>query len=494
MSQVEGRHRMPWLLSECLRVLASDGRALAGGLPALLAGGATLAIALYLWTIPEDQVIYRYLREASLRSEARDFDSALVCYDRLMQIRGVRPDSLYMQALILEEKGDREQSEAIFNQLAPFERQGYQPAHMKLARSLLGSGDRSERTLKVLERHLLYAQGGLEPIDAAALLGHLYAETGRAEQAEPYLLKAVDRQPEILLLLARLARDQGKEQMALERAEHACRVFQKKADERIDDLQARFYWASATAFRHDFPGAKDILERGLKLTGDARYHSGLADLYVLWADDLGRSGIPIADFVTLLERGLKHNAGNKALLDRLAAILQQNGPESGRVRSALQAQLASGESTLASGRTNAGVHFVLGLDANIRGKDDEARAHWEQAFRLDPDMAVVANNLAWVLAHANKPDLNRALELANRAIERQPSAKHFHATRGVVLMKLGRWAEALTDLEKELVNFPDHKDLHLALAQVYDHLGAAEVARQHRARAQAKSKEPDKKG
>src|SRR5262249_8874566 len=145
MSQVEGSRRMPWLVSECLRVLASDGRALAAGVPGLLAGAAALATAVYLWTIPDDQTVSRDLREASLRSEARDFDSALVCYDRVMQIWGVRPDFLYKQALVLEEKGEREHAEAIFSQLAPFERPGYLPAHMKMARSLLGSGDRSER-------------------------------------------------------------------------------------------------------------------------------------------------------------------------------------------------------------------------------------------------------------------------------------------------------------------------------------------------------------
>jgi tetratricopeptide (TPR) repeat protein len=488
MSQVEGRRRTPWLVSEGLRVLASDGRALAAGLPALLAGAATLATALYLWTIPEDQVISRYLREAALRTEARDFDSALVCYDRLLQSREGRADFLYKRALVLEAKGNREQAEAVINQLAPFEQQGYLPAHMKLARSLLDSGDRSERTLKILERHLLYAQSGPEPTDAAALLGQLYVQTGRAELAETYLLKAVDSQPKVLLLLASLARSRGKEQMALERAEHACRVFQKRAEDRIDDPEARLCWAGATVLRHDFPGAIAILERGLKLSGDARYHAGLAEIYVLWEDELARNGkASVGDHVTLLERGLKHNTSNLALLGRFAAILETSGPESERVRSALQAELVSGKAT-------AGVHFVLGLDAYARRKEDEARTHWEQAFRLDPDMAPVANNLAWVLAHSDKPDLNRALELANRTIERQPKAKHFHGTRGFILMKLGRWKEALTDLEEELVGSPDSADLHLALAEVYDHLGAAELANQHRARVQVKSKEPDKKG
>ena len=101
---------------------------------------------------------------------------------------------------------------------------------------------------------------------------------------------------------------------------------------------------------------------------------------------------------------------------------------------------------------------------STRGRNDEARLHWEQALRLEPEMGVVANNLAWVLAHDEPPDLTRALELAERAVQSKPSDSRFRGTRGVVLMKLGRSSEAITDLEAELAGNPNRSSTHLALA------------------------------
>ena len=55
---------------------------------------------------------------------------------------------------------------------------------------------------------------------------------------------------------------------------------------------------------------------------------------------------------------------------------------------------------LASGKSVAVAHFALGSDAYQNGRIDEARNHWEQACRVDPRMPELANNLAWLLAHA----------------------------------------------------------------------------------------------
>jgi len=57
-----------------------------------------------------------------------------------------------------------------------------------------------------------------------------------------------------------------------------------------------------------------------------------------------------------------------------------------------------------------------------------------------------------------------------------------------VLMKMKKWSEALTDLEVELAANPDNEKVHQVLAEVYEHLGSAELAAQHRSLAQAKAK------
>ncbi len=92
----------------------------------------------------------------------------------------------------------------------------------------------------------------------------------------------------------------------------------------------------------------------------------------------------------------------------------------------------------------------------------------------------VANNLAWILAHADPPDLARALELGNQAVALRPNDARFRDTRGRILVKMKRWNEALTDLELVLRSEPEQTDLHQLLAEVYDRLGSNEMATEHR--------------
>lgn len=90
------------------------------------------------------------------------------------------------------------------------------------------------------------------------------------------------------------------------------------------------------------------------------------------------------------------------------------------------------------------------------------------------------NNLAWILARDKKPDLPHALKLVQYAVERQPDTVLYRGTRGVILSKMERWRDALPDLEAALERDPKNPDLHLALAETYDHLGDRAMATQHR--------------
>ena len=62
------------------------------------------------------------------------------------------------------------------------------------------------------------------------------------------------------------------------------------------------------------------------------------------------------------------------------------------------------------------------------------------------------------------------------AVQQSPNDPSFRDTRGRVFMKMGRWKDALADLEAALAAKPDDVDLHKELAEVYDHLGDADMA------------------
>jgi uncharacterized protein HemY len=158
---------------------------------------------------------------------------------------------------------------------------------------------------------------------------------------------------------------------------------------------------------------------------------------------------------------------------QLAATMSAGGPEAEKVRATFRSLLAAGKATAIA-------HLALGNDAFSNGKQEEARAHWEQALAGDKQIPLVANNLAWLLAHKEPTDLPRALSLIDQALTQAPRDPRLHGTRGQVLVKLERWKEAITELEAALAGGEASKSIHEAIATAYDHVGMKDMGEEHR--------------
>jgi tetratricopeptide (TPR) repeat protein len=439
-------------------------------------GGVSLAIGWAAAATTPDHIHSAYTTQALRATEAGQHRMAKLCFERLATAPDGTVENKYNLARSLETLEERRRALAVLNQIAPADRPGYPAAQLRLAQLLL-TGQTATPPLVVseAERHLRRALEG-EPtsVQANALLAQILMYTGRPELAMPFLHRAVTDRPELRIILARVYRDVKQLDSARHEATLAIREFRRRTEADPDDYEARARWAEAAAFLDDFPAAADVLKQGWQRTNDPRYRSTLASLYALWDavvnnDPKAEPGIRLAR----LEEGLRWDPTNANLLDRFTRMLQVNGAEAERARALLRDLLAKGED-------RAGIHFVLGVDAWLRAKLGEARVHLEQAERLDPGSPEIVNNLAWILIRTEPPDLQRALTLANLALERQPNNPRFRGTRGVVLARLGRWKEALPDLETTLAVKPSDVDIHQALADTYEHLGLAEMAAVHR--------------
>jgi predicted Zn-dependent protease len=129
--------------------------------------------------------------------------------------------------------------------------------------------------------------------------------------------------------------------------------------------------------------------------------------------------------------------------------------------------------------------MLLGLDALEHNEPVDARRLLEAAHDLNSRDVLVANNLAWLLAHVEPLDLPRALALSDMAVRRRPMDPAFRGTHGHILLKLGRYQEALPHLLAALAGAERHRPAHhRALAKVYSHLQLAEVAAEHDRRAE----------
>jgi predicted Zn-dependent protease len=462
------QHLRRWCLSR-------DWRLLALGMPALVVGGSLLAVVSLGALTPAGELRTRYRREGKEAAARQDHARALTCFERLAPEAADQPELLYQLAVSAERAGQTDRAVGLMSELAPATRRGYGPAHYWWARQLLLLPQRSDRARAAAETHLVRAlDGELEdPTAAHGLLGQLYAERGRLDEAERHLLKAVKARPYLRLWLARLYARRKDLTRARQEAQLAVNFYRGRAKSELNNHEARLSWADALTFLEDFIGAVEVLEEGYSATREPMYRSALARVYLAWYEERKRSGGGAAELFELVQKGLAAEPTDRDLLDRLLAGLGKPGKASDEARAALEKQLASGRAT-------AYTHFALAVHALSRNDTTQGSFHLERAHELDPQLAVVANNLAFSLLQAAEPDLPRALRLANLAVEQEPNNPAFRDTRGHVHLKMGRAKEAVADLEAALTRNPKSAPLHVALADAYEKLGNARLAAEHR--------------
>jgi tetratricopeptide (TPR) repeat protein len=464
-----------------------DFRYLLQGLPAILVGGGVVALSLAAYLRPTDELVGRYLNQAKSAFQAKDYPSAFTCYDRLAHLAGDNPEVLFGLAQSAEALKHPQRAVTLMSELAPLDKQGYAPAHLWIASRMLGGRNLSLQDVQAAETHLLRALNGqVEDREAVhERLGLLYLGTRRWEQAELYLSKAVKTRPWLGLELAQALAMRAKPEEAKNQAQNASKFFRQIVQNDAENHAARVSWARCALFLEDYPDAVTILRNGLGPgTQNDFFLRMLAEAYGIWSDAEERNpnGDP-GKRLALLEQGLRYDPANVPLLNRLAKLMNMEGEKGDKARDLLR-------ELLAQGKAPAVIHSALGSDAYQRGQIQEAQLHWEQAFKRDPQMAVVANNLAWLYANTQPPDLPRALQMIDAALQLAPNWSEFRSTKGHILVRMERWKEALEHLIAALKVYPDSPELHHALAMTYDKLGDPDMAAVHRRLAEAKAKKP----
>lgn len=121
-----------------------------------------------------------------------------------------------------------------------------------------------------------------------------------------------------------------------------------------------------------------------------------------------------------------------------------------------------------------------GIEASLRGRDDEACAHFRNAHARLPVNPVIANNLAATLGtRASGADPAAALAVIEPVLARHPRQPAFLDTRGRILLRLDRNTEAV-EVFTEVLRLCPAADAHLALAEAFTRLGDTARAEHHR--------------
>jgi len=113
-----------------------------------------------------------------------------------------------------------------------------------------------------------------------------------------------------------------------------------------------------------------------------------------------------------------------------------------------------------------------------------AQAAYQRAFELDPDFARAYGALAVALTFsfrefstfAHQKTLDRALVMANKAVELDPNSPHVYWALGYVQLFRRAYEDAAKAVERSVALAPNYADGYALLAFINNHLGRAEDA------------------
>ena len=449
-------------------------------LPALLVAGLATFAMVRVHMFGGD-IVNRYRNAAMTAIEAQDWEMAKTYLGRIVNAGDSITDGDRLQwAMALEQTGSPAEASKVMDALAPEERSGSPLGHRVKAIMLSRQLDQNKKSnsLERLHWHLKNA-GKPDGWELNQAWANYYLKLGKPSKAIKYLKAATKFKPEYWLTIAELHQRNGDAADGRLAIEEAATIFEKKTTKDPSDIRSRVAWAKALVRLEQIDRAEEVLLQGLKLKDDPIIRSQFADFYLMRHDRLlVKDPDNFQQQFEYLKRAIDLDVNNAKNYERLIFQFasRPKGENSQRVQGLLESMIAEGKAT-------AMAHFALANILWLSGDQEEAQWHMQQAYKLDDRLVVVANNLAWFLAHGKQPDLDRALELAKDVVARSSDAR-FRDTLGTVLMKQGKYEEALTEFEKVLPTIGDKRPVHEKLAFIYEKLGKPRLAALHRKNAQ----------
>jgi tetratricopeptide (TPR) repeat protein len=411
-----------------------------------------------------------WLELAELYRRLNRPEKALAVLDTLLRLRGPEPGLLETKFLLLEQLGRQEEALALLRSWWQEE-----PHNGELRRQLLHRylrAGRAEEALRLLEE-----AGEQDPeveLDRAELLEAM----GQPDSARK-ILEALLNSPRLdtanrlrlgALLYERARSGEGDVQGILGALETLWKNDPESAELAfwLGDLKARLGQSEE---------ALDLLRRAIKL--DVRNpEAWLRAVQVA----LQARNPDLA--IELGEEALELFPGQSAILLLLgSAYLERGRPQQAISRLEAALELETDSTALRA--------LLLGTLADAyaqTGPAQRADSLYQAALVLDPENPVLLNNYAYHLAETGR-DLEGALQMALRAVEKEPDNPSFLDTLGWIYFQMGRYTEAIAWLERAVATGQ-------ASAVVLEHLGDAyaRVGRMHEARnlwQQALERDPD---
>ena len=448
------------------------------GLPTLLLGGLCLYYLIGMRSNSGFVRAEKYLAAGKAAYQAEQWETAKLYLERAIVMGLKDNDTMFELARSAQETSDTAKMVAILEELAPTDRAVYLPAHFWMATQILTSGPVKADQVETARAHLKHVLT-LNPdhTGANAVLGDMYFQQKLWNAAIQHLEKAHPQNARYRLLLAKACLYAGDRTRATKVARDAQQEAQRRSTANPENIDDRLLWGDATTLLEEFEEAESILLQGLTYDDNERLRLGLTRVYIFWADSIeGNSEEDALVRFKLLAKGMEYNPNDVFLFDRFMRILERRGKAADDAKAFLYRGIVEGD---AHGDVAGICHLLLGTAGWIEQDEQKASVHLERAFALLPQATTVANNFAWYLASKDPPEPERALKMIVPVLARTPDNHYVRDTRGHIYLKLGRWKEAVDDLEYALQELRTNNETHLALSTAYRELGLTELAEEH---------------
>ncbi len=168
-----------------------------------------------------------------------------------------------------------------------------------------------------------------------------------------------------------------------------------------------------------------------------------------------------------LEHAVKLNPNDLTALNAYGFALNQ--------QSRNDAAVVYLEKVLYLDSTNIQALSTLAMIYDGQGDFEQSDSLYEEALNVDPENPLIANNYAYSLSE-RELQLDRALKLAQFAIEKDPENSSYLDTIGWVYYKLGEYTKAEEYIIKAIEQDSDNAVLFDHLADIYDKMNKSDKA------------------
>jgi tetratricopeptide (TPR) repeat protein len=305
-----------------------------------------------------------------------------------------------------------------------------------LARVYLTKGD--GRALKVAEDTIKMAPGNL--VSHLVRANSLLANSGDKDKAKAeldFITKNFPQNPEARYMVGALALQEKNYPKAAE-------TFGALHHENPKDLRGLVGVVETMAAQNKMPEAVKEMQTAVQAEPDRR------DLQLAYADLL-RQTEKYDEAIAIYKELVAKDPKSAALLYRLGETYRRKGDLNAAIDT-----FRKGSQVEPNDPTNL---MQLGLLMEGTGKRDQAKPIYEQILKIQPDHPIALNNLAYIKAEEGS-DLDQALTMAQKALQKYPSSPDIADTLGWIYIKKNLSDDAVRVYKDLVVKDPTNATFH----------------------------------